>query len=122
MLAIQFDGIWLFPKSPRWRCAKYGKDEAFKHTGQASLILDPIPLHDIQNPVPQWKEIPVCDGAFFSGRSENALVSWYLHSILASVGIVSSYDQAVINGSLQARSFLVAIGLSSFPVDAFWAD
>lgn len=46
-------------------------------------------------------------------------MSYYLHDILNSVGITSSYDQSLINGGLQIWSFLVAIGFSSFLVD-FW--
>ena len=38
-------------------------------------------------------------------------MSYYLHDILNSVGITSSYDQSLINGGLQIWSFLVAIGL-----------
>ena len=43
-------------------------------------------------------------------------MSYYLHSILESVGITSSYDQTVINGGLQIWSFLVAVGFA-FAVD-----
>ncbi|KAL2816226.1 major facilitator superfamily domain-containing protein [Aspergillus cavernicola] len=55
--------------------------------------------------------------SFFSQCSGNGLVSYYIHSILTSVGIESSNDQAVINGGLQIWSFLVAIGFSAFLVD-----
>ena len=44
-------------------------------------------------------------------------MSYYIHSILQSVGITSSSDQAIINGGLQIWSFLVAIGFSAFLVD-----
>jgi Na+/melibiose symporter-like transporter len=54
--------------------------------------------------------------SFFSQCSGNGLVSYYLHDILQSVGITSSYDQALINGGLQIWSFLVALGFS-FLVD-----
>lgn len=57
--------------------------------------------------------------SFFSQCSGNGLVSYYLHDILNSVGIRSSYDQALINGGLQIWSFLVAIGFSVFLVDKF---
>lgn len=57
--------------------------------------------------------------SFFSQCSGNGLVSYYLHDILNSVGITSSYNQSLINGGLQIWSFLVAIGFSSFLVD-FW--
>ena len=55
--------------------------------------------------------------SFFSQCSGNGLVSYYLHDILNSVGITTSYDQSVINGGLQIWSFLVAIVFSSFLVD-----
>lgn len=55
--------------------------------------------------------------SFFSQCSGNGLVSYYIHSILTSVGIESSRDQAIINGGLQIWSFLVAIGFSAFLVD-----
>jgi hypothetical protein len=55
--------------------------------------------------------------SFFSQCSGNGLVSYYLHDILNSVGITSSYNQSLINGGLQIWSFLVAIGFSSFLVD-----
>jgi hypothetical protein len=55
--------------------------------------------------------------SFFSQCSGNGLVSYYLHDILQSVGITTSYDQSLINGGLQIWSFLVAIVFSSFLVD-----
>jgi hypothetical protein len=55
--------------------------------------------------------------SFFSQCSGNGLVSYYLHDILKSVGITSSYDQSMINGALQIWSLLVAVGFSSFLVD-----
>jgi MFS family permease len=54
--------------------------------------------------------------SFFSQCSGNGLVSYYLHSILESVGISSSYNQSLINGGLQIWSFLVALAFS-FLVD-----
>jgi Na+/melibiose symporter-like transporter len=50
--------------------------------------------------------------SFFSQCSGNGLVSYYLHSILESVGITTSYNQSLINGGLQIWSFLVAICFS----------
>lgn len=55
--------------------------------------------------------------SFFSQCSGNGLVSYYLHDILNSVGIQSSYDQSMINGALTIWCFLVAICCSSFLVD-----
>lgn len=55
--------------------------------------------------------------SFFSQCSGNGLVSYYLHDILSSVGIESSYDQSVINGGLTIWCFLVSICCSAFLVD-----
>lgn len=55
--------------------------------------------------------------SFFSQCSANGLVSYYLHDILSSVGIKSSYYQSMINGELAIWSFLVAIGCLAFLVD-----
>lgn len=46
--------------------------------------------------------------AFFSQCSGNGLISYYLHSILDSVGITSSYDQTIINGCLTIWSLIVS--------------
>jgi len=54
--------------------------------------------------------------SFYSQCSGNGLVSYYLHSILDSVGITSPYNQSLINGGLQIWSFLVAVGFA-FAVD-----
>ena len=56
---------------------------------------------------------------FFSQCSGNGLVSYYIHDILKSVGIESSYDQSMINGALTIWCFVVAIGTSAFLVDVF---
>lgn len=52
--------------------------------------------------------------SFFSQCSGNGLVSYYLHSILDTVGIDSSYDQSIINGGLQIWSFIVALFFSLY--------
>ena len=54
--------------------------------------------------------------SFFSQCSGNGLVSYYLHSILESVGVTSAYNQSLINGGLQIWTFLVAVGFA-FAVD-----
>lgn len=55
--------------------------------------------------------------AFFSQCSGNGLVSYYIHDILTSVGIVAPADQSVINGALQIWSLLVALAFSVLLVD-----
>jgi len=51
---------------------------------------------------------------FFSQCSGNGLVSYYLHDILNSVGVTSSYQQSLLNGGLQLWSFAVAIVMALF--------
>ncbi|KKY16119.1 putative lactose permease [Diplodia seriata] len=55
--------------------------------------------------------------AFFSQCSGNGLVSYYIHDVLASVGVHGASDQSVINGGLQIWSFLVAVLFSVLLVD-----
>lgn len=55
--------------------------------------------------------------SFFSQCSGNGLVSYYLHSILESVGVTDPDNQALFNGGLQIWSFLVAITFSVALVD-----
>ncbi|CRG92363.1 Lactose permease [Talaromyces islandicus] len=141
MPLIQFSGIWLLPESPRWLCAKDKGEEAFKilikyhGNGDSTDHFCEWEFHEIQetirlekeNSANGWQVLIQTKGnrrrllliamvAFFSQCSGNGLVSYYLHDILNSVGITSSYDQSIINGGLQIWSFLVAIGFSSFLV------
>ncbi|KAG2416057.1 hypothetical protein HFD88_007249 [Aspergillus terreus] len=139
---IQLLGIWLLPDSPRWLCAK-GKDkEAFDvlvkyhSSGDHNDQFCQWQFQEIKNTVmleretsgDSWTLLVKTPGnrkrlllialvSFFSQCSGNGLVSYYIHSILTSVGIESSRDQAIINGGLQIWSFLVAIGFSAFLVD-----
>lgn len=55
--------------------------------------------------------------SFFSQCSGNGIASYYLHSILESVGVTDSYEQSLVNGGLQIWSFLVAIVFSTQLVD-----
>ncbi|KAL4964608.1 uncharacterized protein BDV14DRAFT_209220 [Aspergillus stella-maris] len=142
MSVIQFFGVWLLPESPRWLCAKGKIEDAFdtlvKYHGNGDMSdkFCEWEFHEIQNTIRLEKEnsgnswlllvktpgnrkrlLLVALVSFFSQCSGNGLVSYYIHSILESVGITSSSDQAVINGRLQIWSFLVAIGFSAFLVD-----
>ncbi|KAL5338858.1 general substrate transporter [Aspergillus crustosus] len=142
MPTIQILGVWLLPESPRWLCAKGKHEQAFDAlvkyhgNGDRSDKFCEWEFNEIQNTISLEKEnsgdswlllvktprnrkrlLLIALVSFFSQCSGNGLVSYYIHSILQSVGIRSSSDQAVINGGLQIWSFLVAIGFSAFLVD-----
>jgi hypothetical protein len=52
--------------------------------------------------------------AFFSQCSGNGLVSYYLHTILDSIGIHDAYRQSLINGGQTIWAFLVAFTACMF--------
>ncbi|PVH88084.1 general substrate transporter [Cadophora sp. DSE1049] len=140
MPAIQFALIFLLPESPRWLLSKDRPDEAlailikaslYHACGDANNHFVRSEFHEIQetlrlektNSQHGWSVFLKTPGnrkrlllialvSFFSQCSGNGLVSYYLHSILLSVGITGSYNQSLINGGLQVWSFLVAIFFS----------
>ncbi|KFZ11678.1 hypothetical protein V502_07461 [Pseudogymnoascus sp. VKM F-4520 (FW-2644)] len=141
MPLVQLILIWFIPESPRWLCSKDRGKEAleilikYHANGDSSDPFVQAEFHEIQNTLQlervsannNWSDLFKTRGnrkrlvlitlvSFFSQCSGNGLVSYYLHSILESVGITSSYDQTVINGGLQIWSFLVAVGFA-FAVD-----
>ncbi|KAL1961699.1 hypothetical protein VTN77DRAFT_1303 [Rasamsonia byssochlamydoides] len=139
MPGLQLLLVFLLPESPRWLCSKDRADEAlavlvkYHAAGDAN---DPFVLsefHKIQETIhleklksksgrPTLVKTPgnrkrlllIMLTAFFSQCSGNGLVSYYLHSILNSIGISSSYEQSLINGGLTIWSFLVGITSAMF--------
>ena len=71
----------------------------------------------VQTPGNRKRILLIVLTGFFSQCSGNGLASYYLHEILNSIGIHSSYDQPIINGGLTIWCFLIAIDASAFLVD-----
>jgi len=139
MPGIQFILIWICPESPRWLCAKDRHDEAFAilakyhANGNENDTFVRAEFAEIQGTIQLEKTMPqqgwfallktpgnrkrvllIVLTCFFSQCSGNGLVSYYLHDILNSVGVTSSYQQSLLNGGLQLWSFAVAIVMALF--------
>ncbi|KEQ91840.1 hypothetical protein AUEXF2481DRAFT_48200 [Aureobasidium subglaciale EXF-2481] len=144
MPALQLLGVWALPESPRWLVSKDRHEQALTtlakyHSNgntqdpfvqwELSSIKDTLQMEK-ENSKQGWQVLLQTKGhrrrvlllapvSFFSQCSGNGMVSYYLHSILNSVGMTDPHDQALFNGGLQIWSFFVAICFSVFLVDKF---
>jgi MFS family permease len=137
MPVVQLIGVWFLPESPRWLCSKDQPEKALDilikyhasgdthdhfvqsefHEIQATIQLEKVNSQQgwdifLKTPGNRKRLLLIALVSFFSQCSGNGLVSYYLHSILESIGITSSYNQSLINGGLQIWSFLVALCFS----------
>jgi hypothetical protein len=137
---IQILFIFTVPESPRFLISKGRNEEAkailVKHhaNGDPNSSFVDLEYSEIQQAITQdakyrakgnWLDLVRSEPnrrrtliTFFSGLfieiSGNSLVSYYLHSVLVSIGIKSVVTQTTINGCLSIYNLVVAIIASLF--------
>ncbi|KAH8896735.1 general substrate transporter [Thozetella sp. PMI_491] len=142
MPGIQLFAVWFLPESPRWLISKGKKEQArkvlTKYHGNGDEHDEFVAWEyaEIENTLALEKEMSASNGwvelvrtkgnrkrcaliiatAIFSQCSGNGLVSYYLSSVLNTVGIKDPISQAKINGGLTIWCWLVSL-LAAFFVD-----
>ncbi|OBT94961.1 hypothetical protein VE01_07454 [Pseudogymnoascus verrucosus] len=141
MPGLQLLALYFIPESPRFLISKERNDEALafllKYHGDCgadafarwefSEIHETLHMEKAAADSSGWYELVRTPGnrkrcflivctAIFSQCSGNGLVSYYLSSILKTIGITSSTKQALINGGLTIWAFLVSLCFA-FTVD-----
>jgi sugar porter (SP) family MFS transporter len=135
---LQILFIFFLPESPRWLISKgrglEAKDILTKHhaNGDPSNALVELEYKEIKRAIEEDSDFKSKGSwldlvrnrpnrqrlfiVFFCGLfieiSGNGLVSYYLHTVLVSIGITSTTTQTVINGCLSIYNFILAITAS----------
>jgi sugar porter (SP) family MFS transporter len=133
---IQFALIWFVPESPRYLINKDRPDEArailAKYHGPASgpefvqAEFDEIwqtAQLERQFGKRGWRELWSTKGnrhrflicialGIFANTAGNAILSYYLHQVLDSIGISSQRDQLRINGMLNIYNWIIALTMA----------
>lgn len=136
--AIQFSLIWFVPESPRYLISRDKPDEARtildKYHGPASgpefvqaefdEIYQTIRLEkqfskrgiaELWSTKGNRHRFAICVAlGIFANTAGNAILSYYLHEVLDSIGIGSQRRQLQLNGIIQVYNWVFALGVTFF--------